>query len=193
MALADTMKAGYTAHFYDFPSVVKPALNHAINACKTARDARSEAAAAAQLATESKDNALQSLLSLMKSCLKKSQVDVANDPQKLSLIGWGPKLSPQPADAAGQPCNLRAVTQGQGTLLLAWERPSGGGPVRNYIIERRQQSAGGEIGEWFVVSTSLSHEINLTEQPRGIQLEYRIKAVNTGGESPPSNTISAVL
>jgi len=30
-------------------------------------------------------------------------------------------------------------------------------------------------------------------QPRGQQFEYRIKAVNTGGESPPGNTVAVVL
>ena len=147
----------------------------------------------AQVATEQKDAKLTVLTEKMKAELKKSQVDVTNDQQKLALIGWGPKPPPQPADPAGQPSNLRAVTQGQGALSLAWERPSDGGPVRNYIIERRQQSAGGEIGEWFVVSTSLSHEINLSEQPRGVQLEYSVRAVNTGGESNPSNTEMVVL
>jgi len=43
------------------------------------------------------------------------------------------------------------------------------------------------------VSTALTNEIELTGQPRNIQLEYQIKAINTGGESPPSNTICAVL
>ena len=30
-------------------------------------------------------------------------------------------------------------------------------------------------------------------QPRGVQLEYRVRAINKGGESSPSNTISVVL
>jgi hypothetical protein len=29
--------------------------------------------------------------------------------------------------------------------------------------------------------------------PRGPQLEYRVKAVNVGGESIPSNTLAVVL
>ena len=33
----------------------------------------------------------------------------------------------------------------------------------------------------------------LTNQPRGPQLEYRVKAVNVGGESIPSNTVAVVL
>jgi len=30
-------------------------------------------------------------------------------------------------------------------------------------------------------------------QPRGVPLEYRVKAINTGGESVPSNPVAVVL
>jgi len=43
------------------------------------------------------------------------------------------------------------------------------------------------------VATSLNNEINLTGQLKGLQLEYRVKAVNTGGESNFSNTAAIVL
>ena len=194
LALVELMIAGYTAHPADFPSIIGagsllPKRRQYLNA----KNDWTQAHAAAKLATEAKNTSLGWLKEIMKSCLKKSQIDTAANQEKLALIGWGPKPPPQSADAPTQPRNLRAVTQGQGSLSLAWERPSDGGAVRNYVIERRQQSAGGEFNEWFVVSTSLSHKINLSEQPRGGQLEYRVKAVNTGGESPPSNTVAVVL
>lgn len=50
-----------------------------------------------------------------------------------------------------------------------------------------------QFGNWLPAGTSFVNEINLTNQPRGIQLEYRLKAVNVGGESSPSNTIAIVL
>jgi len=34
---------------------------------------------------------------------------------------------------------------------------------------------------------------SLKDLPRGVQLEYRVKAINKGGESQPSNTIAIVL
>jgi hypothetical protein len=43
------------------------------------------------------------------------------------------------------------------------------------------------------VGSSLNNEINLIDQPRGIQMEYRVKAANIGGESTPSNTAAVVL
>jgi hypothetical protein len=37
------------------------------------------------------------------------------------------------------------------------------------------------------------NEAKLTNQPKGAKLEYRVKAINSSGESMPSNTISVVL
>jgi hypothetical protein len=43
------------------------------------------------------------------------------------------------------------------------------------------------------LGVALDSELTLTEQPRGVQLEYRIIAVNNGGNSVPSNTADVVL
>ena len=114
----------------------------------------------------------------------------------LEYIGWGPKAPPTPADPPGQPRNLEAVIQGAGALFLDWKAPArgSGGTVRTYVIEWREQPAGdGEFGSWAQVAIALETEATLTDQPRGPQLEYRVKAVNVGGESVPSNTAAVVL
>jgi hypothetical protein len=188
------MIKGYFAHMGQFPSVSPTLLFGKRRDYITARKARSKAAAAALLATEAKDNALQLLSRLMKSCLKKSQVDVTNDPQKLALIGWGPKQQLQSAEPPGQPTELNFTTQEKAGIQLKWNPPINGGAVRNYIIKRRQQiNDTGRFGPWTVTATALKTESKLTEQPRGIRLEYKVTAINTGGESPPSNTISVVF
>lgn len=43
------------------------------------------------------------------------------------------------------------------------------------------------------VGIAIESESTIMNQPRGVQLEYRIKAINTGGESVPSNTVAVVL
>ena len=43
------------------------------------------------------------------------------------------------------------------------------------------------------VQVAIESETSLTNQPRGPQLEYRVKAINVGGESIPSNTVAVVL
>jgi len=196
LALADAMLAGYDAHAVDFPSSERIALLFGRYAYINAKNDQTDALAAAQVATEQKDAKLAALVELMKAELKKSEVDVGDDSEKLEYIGWGPKAPPSPADPPGQPRNLDAAVQGAGTILLDWKAPAhgSGGQVRTYVIERRQQpQGGGEFGEWQQTGIALESETTLMNQPRGVQLEYRVKAVNTGGESTPSNTVSVVL
>ncbi|MBA7646977.1 hypothetical protein ES703_54745 [subsurface metagenome] len=200
VALASAMIAGYTAHPADFPSMDPltdlVALQAALSGYQTAKIAQTDALAAAQVATETKDLKLDDLEDLMRDELKKSEVDVGSDSEKLEYIGWGPKAPPTPAVTPGQPRNLDPVIQGPGTLFLDWKPPArgSGGTVRTYVIERREQpSGGGQFGSWAQVAIALETEATLMDQPRGPQLEYRIKAVNAGGESIPSNTAAVVL
>ena len=196
VALANAMVAGYTAHALDFPSADALGLTTVLGDYSTAKAAQTDALAAAQVATETKDLKLDILEDKMRTELKKSEVDVGGDSEKLEYIGWGPKAPPSPADPPGQPRVLEAVAQGPGPLELDWKGPARGtgGPVRTYVIERREQPAGGgEFGPWAQVAIALDSEILLADQPRGQQLEYRVKAVNTGGASIPSNTAAVVL
>lgn len=199
-ALADLMIAGYTAHAADFPSidplVELVALQAAIDGYQADKQAQADAKGQAQIATETKSDALGTLEEIMRNDLKLSEVDTVDDPEKLTLIGWGPKVAPQPVAAPGQPTNLHPEAEGPGNIWLKWDSPETGtgGMVRNYIVQRREQPVGGgEFGPWSIEGTSLNNEINLLDQTRGIQLEYRIKAANTGGESTPSNTAAVVL
>ena len=194
--LVNAMLAGYAAHAADFPSCARLPLLISRNVYMATKDAHTEALAAAQLATDNKNASLDTLINLMKACLKKSAVDVAGNPDKLQYIGWGPKSPPTPADPPGQPRNLEALTQGTSEVSLDWKAPAcgSGGAVRTYVIEQRNQlQGGGDFSNWQPVGTALETEASLTGQPRGPQLEYRIKAINTGGESSPSNTIAVVL
>ena len=197
-ALAETMIAGYTAHPADFPSIDPltdlPALQTALSDYQSNKQSQVDAHAQAKIATETKEGQLDGLMELMKNDLKLSEVDVVDDPGKLSEIGWGPRQQPQPIEPPGQPDDLRPTAEGPGNIWLAWDKPATGGTVRNYVIESRYQPAGGgDFTNWAVAGTSLNTEINLLEQTRGIQLEYRVKAVNIAGESLPSNTAAAVL
>jgi hypothetical protein len=190
------MAAGYTAHAADFPSADALGLTTALTDYNTTKIAQTDALGAAQVATEAKNLKIDALEDVMRAELKKSEVDVGSDSEKLEYIGWGPKAAPSPADPPGQPRNLDAVMQGAGTLLLDWKAPvrGSGGPVRTYLIERREQPAGGgEFGSWAQVAIAIESEASLIDQPRGQQLEYRVKAVNAGGESVPSNTAAVVL
>ena len=196
LVLVNSMVAGYAAHAADFPSSDAVSLTAALGTYNTAKIAQVDALAVAQVATEAKNVELNALEELMRDELKKSEVDVGSDSEKLEYIGWGPKAQPTSAVPPGQPRNLDPVIQGPGTLFLDWKSAArgSGGTVRTYVIERRAEPAGGgEFGEWAQVGIALETETTLIDQPRGVQLEYRVKGVNSGGESVPSNTAAVVL
>ena len=50
-----------------------------------------------------------------------------------------------------------------------------------------------KFNAWETVATAILSEIMLVDQPRGLELEYRIIAVNKASDGPPSNTVMAVL
>ena len=195
LVLVQAMMQGYLAHLGDFPSRNIGILISARADYNGAKATQVEAIAQAQVVTDQKDAALAALAEKMKAELKKSEVDVGGDSEKLEYIGWGPKASPSPAAPPGQPRNLEALAQGNGTVDLDWKGPArgSGGPVRTYVIERRDEPEGGEFGDWSQASIALESQAILMTQPRGQQLEYRIRAVNTGGVSIPSNTAPVVL
>ena len=195
VALAETMVAGYTLHAVDFPSVTVADLSTVLSNYKSQRQSQENARSQAQISTVTKDEKLDTLVELMRNDLKVSEVDVTSDPEKLTEIGWGPRQQPQPIIAPGSPSELHPIAEGQGTILLKWEKPatSSGGAVRNYIVERRQQAQGGEFGAWSLANTTYNCEMNLTDQPETVRLEYRIRASNAAGESMPSNSISVIL
>ena len=189
------MIAGYTAHAVDFPSADALGLTAAKAAYDTARTSQTDAVGAGQIATVTKNAELGTLEEFMKTELKKSELDVAADPEKLTLIGWSPKQPGTPVVAPAQPGTFDVTLQGPGNVILDWKRPSApGGEARDYLVERRDEPAGGgEFSEWSLIATTLERELELLDQPRGIQMEYRVKARNLGGESPASNIVAVVL
>ena len=198
VALAELMIAGYTANPADFPSIDPltdlVALQAALDAYQADWVAQDAAKSQAQIATVAKRTKLEELADLMKNDLKLSEVDTAAEPQKLTEIGWAPRQQPQSVAVPGQTPNLKSLAEGQGTCQLVWDSPvaGSGGAVRNYIIERRDHGAT-EFGPWNIVGSIIGNLINLTDQPRGIQMEYRVKATNVAGEGPASNTVPMVL
>ena len=120
----------------------------------------------------------------------------ASNPDKLLLIGWGPRVPPQ-SIVAGAPRSLEAFPQGQTSLTLDWKPPvaGSGGSVAFYRIDRQISTLQGVVTEaWGIWSTqAVQSEITLVGLTRGVEYEFKIVAVNASGDSIASNTVAAVL
>ena len=199
IALCEAMVAGYTAHPADFPSVDADALtllSNTLTGYKGLRDDYGDAKSQIRLKTITKEDELDMLVQTMRSYLKRAEADCAEVPEKLLEIGWGPRATPQPVPATPpyQPDLLHITAEGPGDIWFEWDWGGAKSVVNNWIVERRQQlTPEGPFGPWTIAGSSVNLSIHLTDQPRGIQLEYRVKGVNTAGESAPSNTVASVL
>ncbi len=202
--LVESMIAGYSEHPGDFPSADVAALQTARVQYEAVSEALLQAQAAAKIAAVQKAEKLELLQAITRQELKKSQVDTADEPEKLGFIGWGPKADPQSMQAPCPPGNLKIISQGiggedndEGILHLGWRKSAFKRArfVRYYSVERRQMTKelSDTNGPWQHITSALDNKISLTEEPTGVRLEYRVKAVNKGGESSPTNTICVVL
>ncbi len=186
--LVDNMINGITEHPDIFTHCDAGALQAARDEYEAANNALTEAESQMTLAAERKLEKFMNLQSEMKRQIKLGVVDTADNPQQLSFIGWGTKKEPQAVDIPAQPKELKITAQGCGMLCLVWNKGKGGGAARCCIIERRSDNQ-----DWQLAATALNNEVRLTKQPTGCKLEYRVKAINSSGESLPSNTVGVVL
>ena len=205
-ALAESMIAGYSEHPGDFPSADVASLQTAQDQYHTASGVLTDAQSAARLAAEVKTEKLELLQAITKQELKKSQVDTIGSPEKLGFIGWAPKAESQSMQAPSVPGNLKIIAQGisgenndKGILHLSWRKSAFKRArfVRYYCVERRQMQSNGNgvaaFGPWGHITSAINNQIALKNEPTGSRLEYRVKAINAGGESRPSNTVCVVL
>ena len=205
-SLVESMIAGYSEHPGDFQSADVAALTAARDQYHSASEALLQAQAAANIAAAQKAETLKQLQAITKAQLIKSQVDTAGSPEKLGFIGWGPKAELQSMQAPSAPGNLKITAQGiggednnEGILHLSWRKSAFKRArfVRYYSVERRQIQSNGDgqaaVGPWCHIASVINNEIALKNEPTGSRLEYQVRAVNKGGESSPSNTITVVL
>ncbi len=190
--LAVRMIRGYQSHATDFPHVTFLNLALDYGKYRQARLTQVETFATVRSAVTVHRQKLKILVMTMKGCLKKARVDVADDPHKLAWIGYGPKATASTVQPAGCPRNLRGTADIENqTIGLSWQNPKTGGSVGHYIIQRRFINA--PASEWGLVASTCETWINLTEQPQGVPLEYRILAGNKAGISLPGNEIRIVI
>jgi len=196
MTLVYQMINGFTLHQADFPhvpAILRIRLTNTYRSYMFTRKTLLIAYSNLRIATKTKNERLGELKNIMKRSLQKAGVDVANNPEKLKLIGWGPpKSDSQPQQIPGQLIDLAVIDKQNGTVTLIWKKPADGGTVYNYIIERRSLDTS-RSDNWTLATISYGCRITLANQPKGIKLEYRAIASNLTGQSLPSNTVTITL
>lgn len=193
--LANQMIAGYTENPSIFPNADVAGLTAARDTFVASSEAHTKAQALAKLATKTKEGDRVELTGFMKRQLRQSEVDTASNPTQLSIIGWSPKDPPTPQPVPGEPRLFVCTKQGKGTVAFDWKTPSHeeGGPVRSYLVKRRDADANGAFGDWNQVGACTETKISLQDQPRGILLEYHVVGINPAGEGDPSVAQAVVL
>jgi hypothetical protein len=196
--LAEQMLAGITANATTYPEApfTVTDLTASLTSVKTALSTRQAKEAAVTAAVEAENTAFETLTQEMKKILYLAEAYHENNTSVLSLIGWGSSSTPV-ANAPSQPRELSSEIVDRGQVTLKWQppKPNTGGAVRFYRIERRQKQSDATWLDWGkdAVYSSTAKEITLTDQPKGVEVEYRVISVNVAGESTPSNTVRLVL
>ena len=194
MMLASKMVRGYEDHPAVFPHADAAGLNAAHLAFHSAFVTAECYRALERVQTVDKDEALDAMVALMKAELAQSEIDTADDPEMLNYIGWGPAKAPAKVKVPGAPRALEAPVQGDdGSITLDWKRPLDGGPVQLYVVERREADAAGVLGPWKQCGAAVIDKIELRDQSTRVQMEYRVRAMNSSGEGDPCASVSVVL
>ncbi len=136
-----------------------------------------------------KDQALTDLVDGTKADLKFAEVIFRDQPEKLSQLGWGPRRNGSNLEAPGEVRDIRIVSEGDTWVTLRWNPPVDGGAGGAYQIQRKRKDA----GVWEDVGGSVDTMQKLSNQPRGIEMDYRVVAVNKAGIGQPSATVTVVL
>jgi hypothetical protein len=199
LALAIKIVEGVTANRSVYPaaSFDTASLTGAISSAQTSTTSRQQKESALSVATEEERDAYDALSELVRSHLNRAEDSHKSAPENLTLIGWERQAVPT-RRVPSSPRSLEAQPHGAGSVFLDWKAPldnRGSGRAAFFRVERQVRTLDGKTTEaWGVWSGSaVASELLLTGQPRGVELDFRIIAVNATGDSLPSNTLTVTL
>jgi len=190
MALAGSILAGLTDNpaVYPAPTVDLADFAAKIDSCTQARAELTKAIAAKEMATVEHQKEIAGLKDMMRKQLRYAENVTGFDDNKLNMLGWAGKREKTSA-VPGQVRSLRAIEQGTDFVVLSWVSPADGGRAGAYQILRRDTQS----GEWINAGVSMATKVKLFDQPRHIDMEYRVAALNKTGQGQTGNTITVVL
>ena len=178
----------HAAEQFPSPPVPPAVLKERLEDYKEKNAALARSRAEAKMRRVDKNKALKTLKDSMRANLRYAEVMARRHPEQLTQLGWRPR---RPRTALKPPGEVRNITirdESDTWVLLTWEPPVEGGEVAVYRIQCREPG-----GEWEDVATSIDCLELLRDQPRGVDLEFRVLAMNRAGTGGPSATVKAVL
>jgi hypothetical protein len=189
-ALAELVVQGLEQAVDDFPSppVPAPDLRIKMAAVQAVRAAAVTAESAFKEQHALKDEAIEDLADSLKANLKYAEFAVRDQPEKLSKLGWGLRRDGMPLQPPGEVRDMAIKAEGDTWVILQWNKPVDGGAPGVYKIQRRQDGT-----PWEDIGISIDSEELCSNQPRGVELYYRVFAVNKAGSGQPSATVTVVL
>jgi hypothetical protein len=190
LRLAQEMITGFKNHRQDFPKPMVPIeqMEQELADAHAGLNIWTQARAAAKVATTEKDRRFKRLSETMTVNLRYAETFARRRPRLLQALGWGPRHKRRAMRAPGEVRDLRIVEQLEHAVDLRWKKPMDGGRVVVYRVER--QIAG---GEWLPAASIPITGVRLEAEQRGVDLAYRVIAVNKAGEGSPSAIVQAVL
>lgn len=118
------------------------------------------------------------------------EVNVLGHPERLSWQGWGGRAGAGEWEPPGAVRDFTVdSTASDWILKLTWRPPADGGPAATYVVQRRKPR-----GDWTNRYVDLpGNDCLLLNEPKGIELDYRVVAVNPAGEGEPGEVVTVVL
>jgi hypothetical protein len=178
-ALAMVLIQGLRNAAEDFPTPPVPPdpLQQSLDLFNEARTAAVAAESAARDRVAAKNRALEQLADNMRLDLRYAEVAAKQAPEKLAVLGWGPRRDPRNSEPPGVVRDLGIKSRGDTWFVLDWKAPATGGTPAAYHVERRRRDG----GEWEEVAHSLASEELLAGQEPGVEWEFRVYAENRAG------------
>ena len=124
----------------------------------------------------------------LKTTLRWAEAVFREHPERLAVFNWGLPRPKKPLQPPGQTRDIVVLGEGVNWVILDWKAPVDGGEVAAYRVQRRANR-----GDWEDVATAVESELHLKNQPRGVELEYQVIAINRAGEGAPSGVVTLVL
>ncbi len=111
-----------------------------------------------------------------------------NDKTILGKMGLTPRSEKKPVEPPGQCRNFAILKQEINSLTFHWKEPVSGGPIRVYIIQRKESEQPGN--NWMNLWTEIGKKAEIKDHPQNKSFDYRVRALNASGIGEASNIVT---